>query len=170
MSLAEVKAALVPLAEMPTGTRAITLVAAKGEKTCTPREPPVTPVVRAHATYVQHVGPKTENGFRTRTFDETVSVFAKGTSAQRMNDLRALPRCSGWSAAALSFPRIASDQVTLRLAISLPPFRPSHADFIALRVNDSAVVVFSSLGEQTMKATEVFAREAYSRARSKLGG
>jgi hypothetical protein len=176
VSLADVKAALVPLSAMPTGTRAVTLVAGKGANACTTPKPPVAPLVRARANYVQDVGPKAANGFPSaiRTLNEVVSVYAKGTSAQRMNDLRVpRPICSALNVAAFGFPRLASDQVSYLLTDPHAPLPSSGEDFIALPVNDSAVMIVSSTGPsgaQTEKGLETFARNAYARAKSKLGG
>jgi hypothetical protein len=78
-------------------------------------------------------------------------------------------RCSRWSVAALGFPRLASDEVSLQLTVPQPGFPPSHAAFIALRLNDGAVLALSSQGA-TDKTTEACARKAYTRAESKLGG
>jgi len=166
-SQARVRAALVPLSEMPAGTKLEKIVYAKDAVNCTPSVKPPAPLFSALGHYV-------EKGFR-RIFDESVQVYAKGTSAQIMNYLRPGPRCSVVSATALRFPHITSDQVSLQLTSRVPGFRQpcrDCSDWIALRVNDSTVLFVTVNGVKPgrERATEAFVRMAYDRAKSKLGG
>jgi len=68
--------------------------------------------------------------------------------------------------APLSFPRVASDQVSEQLVVSDLP----RIEFIYLRVNDSAILTVAVESPQSAKSTEAFVRKAYTRAKSTLGG
>ena len=167
-SLAQVKAALVPLSEMPAGTEPVKFVGggSSDSSLCTKAGPRANPLVHAQASfaYVSRV-----NGIPSRAEDlfEVVSAYDKGTAAHLLNDLRKPSRCPT-EVSPLAFPRVASDQVSFQLTIP----NLGRVDFIYLRVNDSAIVAVSAefpSGSPDAR-TVTFARKAYTRAKSKLGG
>jgi hypothetical protein len=165
VSSAAVQAALVPLSDMPAGTSPIRLGGGTSAS-CTGSKHRLAPVVHAQVGYAQPFGPKADGApAEIEALSEEASVHANGTATQLMNDLRALRSCS---TKALSFPRVANDQVSYQLQV--PNVGP--IDFIYLRVNDSTILVVTAAGPsnaQTRKATEDFARKAYTRAKSMLG-
>jgi len=78
-----------------------------------------------------------------------------------------------WIASVLAFPRLSGDQASYQIAaVTTADFTPT-VDLIALRLNDSAVLIVTSgngVSAPDLNATEAFARQAYTRAKSRLGG
>ena len=82
-----------------------------------------------------------------------------------------MPPCKSRTVAALKFPRVAGDQVSIQLTMLAPPLPPTPSDLIALRVTGSAVLFVASIGPPAGQAAsfEAFVRKAYARAKATLG-
>jgi len=170
-TLTDVQAAIVPLSDMPKGTAQVSGVVPTVTASCT-HKPIATPLASAHASY----GPPSSS-----SVGEVVNVYSKGTAAQIMNDVREQWGCSApadsrryvWLASVLRVPRLSSDQASYQITEDISCDCTPTFDIIALRVNDSAVLIVTSgngFYAPNLKATEAFARQAYTRATSKLGG
>jgi len=108
-------------------------------------------------------------------------MYTKGTAAQIMNSVREQWDCPNptdsvrssilWSASVLRVPRLSGDQASYQISlVTTAPFTPT-IDIIALRLNDSAVLIVTSgngFYAPDLIATEAFAVRAYTRAKSTL--
>jgi hypothetical protein len=108
-------------------------------------------------------------------------VYTKGTAAQTMNDIRAQwdcpaptdSRCYLWLTSVLLVPHLSVDQASYQITEDISCDCTPTLDIIALRLTDSAVLIVTSgngFYAPNLNAAEAFARKAYTRATSKLGG
>jgi len=166
VSLADLRGALVPLSDMPSHTGRVHFFGGGGVSPCGKAQRLVAPVAKMEVGF--HRAVRTEDlcvPSELRLLFDQVSVYTKGTAAQRLADIRA--NVAGCATVPLPVPRIASDQSSDQVMVA-----NSHVDFIYLRINASVILsVGSESPSNDSTATLVaFARKAYARATRKLGG